>query len=51
MATVAVNGGDINAALDAFKEKVKREGILKQRNANAYRGKGNRKRRDGGKKR
>ena len=50
MATVEVNG-DINAALDAFKEKVRREGILKQRSPDAYRGKGNRKRGDGGKKR
>ncbi len=50
MPTVEVYNGDLEGALEIFKRKAKAEGILKDRNANAYRGKGNRKRRDGAKK-
>lgn len=50
MPTVEVYNGDLEGALAVFKQKAKAEGILKDRNANAYRGKGNLKRRDGAKK-
>lgn len=49
MPTVEVYNGDLEGALAVFKQKVRAEGILKERNGNAYRGKGNRKRRDGAK--